>query len=142
MVSNSAANKKKEAYVKVVTQKIKNRKYLTNKAPGEFEDFEKEITVYDAVFFARFWSPQRKWLLANSINLEGFEEETEFQRLIKTFKLMERARDFKITEGLNYAADKVVFEKKLEVKKQKVVAEYGNAIQSLFKKKLLKRGTS
>jgi len=67
-----------KAYIKIVNQKLINRKYMTTLEPGRFRNYEKEITIYDAVFFVRYWHPHRKWLLANGINIKDFEEEINY----------------------------------------------------------------
>ena len=73
--NDNVEKRRAKSFMARVQKKIKNRKLLVDKTQGEFKSFELQVTLYEAVMFAREWTPHRRWLISNKIKLDAFEEE-------------------------------------------------------------------
>ena len=104
MIDGRIAAKQSASYLELVNSKLMNRRHLTEIAPKQFPQYEQQLTIDEAIVCCRQWVPQRRWMLANGLKVDDLPEEVEFQKLVKDFKLMSKARNYKLSEGISFAA--------------------------------------
>lgn len=55
---------------RILGRKLQNRRYLTTMSPGKFKNYEKEISLIEAINEVKKWHKDRTWLLKNGIDVE------------------------------------------------------------------------
>lgn len=72
--------------------RVLNRKMIKDKIPEAAKYYEEQIEEENAIAYAKSWSKHRNWLIVKEIHFEDYPEEIEFQKLVKKFNLLEKAR--------------------------------------------------
>ena len=75
-----------------------NRKKLIEMIPDQFKNFEHEQELVETIKKIKKWKKQRKWLVANKIELTGIQEENMVNELIKKYDLYNLAHQNRLKE--------------------------------------------
>lgn len=93
-------NKRQEKKrLEIVKSRRESRQKIVDKAPGVILDFEKELSVYEAISRVKAWLPERRWLIKNKVVFEDYPEEIEFKKLCRQYRLLERAQFVRMTRS-------------------------------------------
>jgi hypothetical protein len=63
---------------------MKNRKYLAENFSA-MSAFKKEQDLYESLLFLRKYTPERKWLLSNNVDITSFEDELQYKSIQDKF---------------------------------------------------------
>lgn len=83
------------------------------------------------------WNAERRWLVANDVDITGYHQERTFQDNIKEIQLMKRAEKQKIQKGLSDIITAKTFEQ-IDEKKLEIKQKYKTIRDMLVEKQFLK----
>ena len=105
-----------------VQKMLDNRQQLSEQYPERFPNFEIYFELQKAAEFSKDWFVHKKWLVANKISFEEFNEENMFKQLVKKFDLLNRANKEHLESAIVKAAlvkteikhDQFILDEKME----------------------------
>ena len=95
---------------KIVSNRMKNRRILIEKAPKIFPYFEYEVNLYDSIDFSKEWLVHRKWLIQNKINFEDYDEHKRYKMIQEKFMLEQRVKFVNCSRGMKVVAERLAKE--------------------------------
>jgi hypothetical protein len=70
---------------------LESLKQLKNKSPKEYDKYKYTLELYEAIEFTRKWMKQRKWLVANGVKFNHYEDEIKYNEITVKFNLHMKA---------------------------------------------------
>lgn len=77
---------------------------MTDAMGDELPHIKTHLEYEQAILYCRSWVEERKWLAANKVNFNNFEEEQRFQEVVKKYNLFERAKAKHLSSVINKIA--------------------------------------
>jgi hypothetical protein len=94
----------KYKHLAILDERLFRRRYLIDSAPGEFQQFEKEMKLYDGIQFCQKWWPHLKWLKANHCDFKSLEEHQKYLKVLEHFNLRENINKYLYSKGIKLGA--------------------------------------
>ena len=102
----------------MLKERARMRKKIFSKVPNLFRKMEQEEEVIDAVKVCKAWLPHRRWLKANNLKFDDFEEEIEFQALCRRCGFEKRATAVAVSRSMQRVAEKLAREQIAQIRAQ------------------------
>jgi len=107
IIRNRRIKKRAKQIDEINKKKLANRAYLIKNVPNQFDNFEHEANVFEAVTYCKEWIPERRWLQDNGVDCSEYEQEVKFVEFNRRYKLIERAKAVRMTRAINDKIEEV-----------------------------------